>query len=147
MLDWVSQYGRRDVRRRRWPLSARSRQGSGERNDIYSIEAVGPLAIAETFPKIVKNSLWLHWIDNSAAQYSLVRGSSSILAGDVIVGETWRKIQQLGAYFYVDRVESEANPVDGLSRGRHEGPWQRVLTARLPPNLADLLATEARLAA
>ena len=76
-----------------------------------------------------------------------MRGSSSILAGDVIVGETWRKIQKLGAYFYVDRVESEANPVDGLSRGKREGPWQRVLKARLPPNLADLLAVEARLAA
>ena len=122
-----------------------SRQRSEDRNDIYCIEAIGPLAIAETFPNIVKNSLWLHWIDNSAAQYSLVRGSSSILAGDVIVGETWRRVQKLGAYFYVDRVESEANPVDGLSRGRFEGPWQRVLEAHLPSNLATLLAAEARL--
>ena len=124
-----------------------SRQCSEERNDIYCIEAIGPLAIAETFPNIVKKSLWLHWIDNSAAQYSLVRGSSSILAGDVIVGETWRKVQKLGAYLYVDRVESEAHPVDGLGRGRHEGPWQRVLQARLPSKLTNLLAAEARLAA
>ena len=77
----------------------------------------------------------------------MVRGSSAILAGDVVVGETWRNIQKLGCYFYVDRVESEANPVDGLSRGRREGPWQRVIKARLPTNLADLLATEERLAA
>ena len=75
-----------------------------------------------------------------------MRASSSILSGDVIVGETWPKVQKLGAYFYVGRVESEANPVDGLSRGRRDGPWQRVLKARLPPNLADLLAAEAKMA-
>ena len=61
-------------------------------------------------------------------------------AGDVIVGETWRKVQDLGVYAYFDRVESEANPVDGLSRGRREGPWQRVVTARLPTNIEELLA-------
>ena len=33
---------------------------------------------------------------------------------------------------------------DGLSRGKREGPWQRVLKARLPSNLADLLAAEAK---
>jgi hypothetical protein len=60
----------------------------------------------------------------------------------VIVGETWKKIQSLGTFAYFDRVESEANPVDGLSRGRSEGPWQRVVRARLPDNLQELLAAE-----
>ena len=32
--------------------------------------------------------------------------------------------------------------VDGLSRGRSEGPWQRVVRARLPDNLQELLAAE-----
>ena len=117
-------------------------QGTDERNDIYCIEAVGPLAILETWPNIVKNSMWLHFIDNVAAQYSLVRGSSSILAGDVVVGETWRKVQALNTFFYVDRVESEANPVDGLSRGKPDGPWQRVVRAKLPANLESLLTAE-----
>ena len=119
-----------------------SRQNTDERNDIYCVEAIGPQAIAETFPNIIKNSLWIHWIDNSAAQYALVRGSSSVQAGDVIVGETWRKVQALGAYLYIDRVESEANPVDGLSRGRPAGPWVQVLRAKLPANLEELLAEE-----
>ena len=119
-----------------------SKQVTAERNDIYCIEAVGPLAIAVTFPNIVKNALWMHWIDNSAAQYALVRGSSSILSGDVIVGETWRRVQKLNAFLYVDRVESEANPVDGLSRGRRDGPWTRISQALLPKNLVNLLAAE-----
>ena len=74
-----------------------------------------------------------------AAQYSLIKGSSSISCGDVVVGETWRRIQRLGVHAYFDRVESKANPVDGLSRGRSEGPWQQVLPAKLPKNLEALL--------
>ena len=90
----------------------------------------------------MKDALWLHFIDNEAAQHALVRGSSSVQSGDVVVGETWKRIQALGAYFYVDRVESEANPVDGLSRGRREGPWKQVVKARLPSNLESLLIAE-----
>ena len=91
----------------------------------------------------MKHSLWLHFIDNVAAHYALVRGSSSIRAGDVVVGETWRQVQSLGIFFYVYRVESEAKPVDGLRRGRPDGPWQRVVRAKLPANLETLLMAEA----
>ena len=111
-------------------------------NDIFLIEAIGPLAILKTYPKILKGSLWLHCIDNVASEYSLVKGSSSIRSGDIVVGETWRMIQQLGIYAYFDRVASESNPVDGLSRGPSEGPCQRVYEARLPTNLEELLQAE-----
>ena len=125
--------------RRRWD---RNRGKAAEMTDIFCIEAVGPLAILTTWPNILKNALWVHYIDNVASQYSLVKGSSSINAGDVIVGETWEKVQALGTFAYFDRVESEANPVDGLSRGRREGPWQRVITARLPTDLERLLEVQ-----
>ena len=69
-----------------------SRQRDEGFNDIFLIEAIGPLAILATFSKILKGSLWLHYIDNVAAEYSLVNGSSSIRTGDVVVGETWRCI-------------------------------------------------------
>ena len=45
----------------------------------------------------------------------------------------------MGIYPYFDRVASKANPVDGLSRGRREGPWKQVLRAVLPKNLEALL--------
>ena len=118
------------------------RVGLEEYNDIFLIEAIGPLAILETFPNIVKGSLWLHFIDNVASQHSLIKGSSSISSGDVVVGATWQKIQKLDVYAYFDRVESEANPVDGLSRGRTHGPWQRVLRAKLPHDLLAMLHSE-----
>ena len=43
---------------------------------------------------------------------------------------------------YFDRVASSSNPVDGLSRGRREGPWQRIVKAKLPDDLDRLLEAE-----
>ena len=60
----------------------------------------------------------------------------------MVIGETWRRIQKLNAAPYFDRVASESNPVDGLSRGRREGPWQRIITAQLPTDLDQLLEAE-----
>ena len=72
-----------------------------------------------------------------------MKGSSSIACGDIVVGETWKKIQELNVYPYFDRVESKANPVDGLSRGCNDGPCRQVIPARLPDDLAQKL-TEPR---
>ena len=88
--------------------------------------------------------MWLHFIDNVASQHILIKGSSSISSGDIVVGATWRKIQKLDVYAYFDRVESEANPVDGLSRGRMDGPWTQVIKAELPQNLLQLLSSDDR---
>ena len=103
---------------------------------------MGPLAVLETFPRVVRNCLWVHYIDNVAAQYCLIKGSSSISSGDVVVGETWKRIQSLGIHAYFDRVESKANPVDGLSRGVKHGPWKQVNRARLPADLEEKLSVE-----
>ena len=48
----------------------------------------------------------------------------------------------MNIHAYFDRVASESNLVDGLSRGRSAGPWERVLKARLPANLEELLQAE-----
>ena len=116
------------------------REAEAQSSDIFLIEAIGPLVLLQTYPNILKNSLWLHFIDNEAAQHSLVKGSSSIACGDVVVGETWRKIQRLGIYPYFDRVESKANPVDGLSRGRAVGPWNHIDKAVIPADLERKLS-------
>ena len=53
-------------------------------------------------------------------------------------GETWTKIAWLGTLAWFDRVESGSNPVDGLSRGRTDGPWT-LESISLPPHLLPLL--------
>ena len=114
----------------------------GRHNDIYEIEAIGPLVILERFPELLEGSLWLHFIDNSAALSGLVNGSSSVCEGDVIIGETWSRIQGLGVFAWFDRVDSTANPVDGLSRGRLSGPWRSVDHIAFPASLLPALRRE-----
>ena len=91
--------------------------------DIYEIEAVGPLLILHNWPELLQDALWLHFIDNDAALSSLVKGSSSVMSGEAIVGMTWRKILECNVLAWFDRVDSKSNPVDGLSRGKLKGPW------------------------
>ena len=91
-------------------------------NDIFESEGVGPLVLLENYPEVLEGSLWLHFIDNAAALSSLVNGSSSVREGDVIVGETWSRIQGLKVFTWLDRVDTSSNPVDGLSRGILSGP-------------------------
>ena len=81
--------------------------------------------------------IWLHFIDNEAAQHALIKGSSSISSGDIVIGETWRRIIDLRAWGYFDRVDSKGNPVDGLSRGIREGPWRQVVKAKIPEAIID----------
>ena len=110
----------------------RTRTESSSPNDIFLIEAIGPLVLLCTFPNVFKNSLWLHFIDNTASQYALVRGSSSVMSGDHVVGLTWAKAAKLGTFPYFDRVHTKSNPIDGVSRGVFEGPWGRVYKGVLP---------------
>ena len=92
-------------------------------NDIYEVEAVGPLLVLHNFGRELAGCLWLHFVDNAAALSTLVRGSSSVESGEHITGLTWSHIVGCGCFPWFDRVESDSNPTDGLSRGRLQGPW------------------------
>ena len=68
--------------------------GNELRNDMYFVEALGPLLLLIAFPNVLKDCLWIHFIDNTAAEASLIRGTSSVEGGDHIVGLTWTLIQK-----------------------------------------------------
>ena len=108
-----------------------------EYSDIFEIEALGPLLVLHNFGEILRGALWIHFIDNAAGLASLVRGSSSVTNGDVIVGMTWSEMHRLQVLPWFDRVESKSNPVDGLSRGKRHGPWGKLRPLTLP----DLVLT------
>ena len=103
-------------------------------NDIFEIEAVGPLVLLENYPEALEGSLWLHFVDNAAALSSLINGSSSVCEGDAIIGETWSRIQGLKVYPWWDQVDTSSNPVGNLSRGILSGPWD-VALLRFPGSL------------
>ena len=110
--------------------------------DIYLIEAVGPLLLLVAFPRLMRNALWLHFVDNTSAEAALVKGSSSLEAADHIVGLTWELCALRSLVPYFDRVESKANPVDALSRGDAIGPWREVVAVDFPMDLLTDLANE-----
>jgi len=107
-------------------------QGSEGFEDIFLVEALRPLLLLKAFPKVLRNCLWLHFIDNSAAEASLIRGSSSSDLGDHVIGLTWSLIQKHRLWAYFDRVSTKANPVDGLSRRCFQGPWEQVVQLPFP---------------
>ena len=112
------------VIRELWSLQRASYQEDGEFNDITEIEGIGPLLILHNWPWLVQDALWIHFIDNNGALGSLVRGSASVHEQDIIIGETWSRIARLKDLPWFDRVDSDSNPVDGLSRKNFSGVWQ-----------------------
>ena len=88
----------------------------------------------------MKGSLWVHFIDNTGAQAALITGSCSVQCGDVIVGHTASLPAALKVRPWYDRVASESNPVDGLSRGIISGQLRPIaLPASLIADLRNML--------
>ena len=93
----------------------------GEAYDIFEIEAIGPALILYNFEKyMAPNALWVHYIDNDAALATLVKGSSSVLSGEVITAYTHSRVAAIGLWPWFDRVASPDNPVDKL----FEAKWR-----------------------
>ena len=89
------------------------------------------------------NALWVHYIDNGAALATLIKGSSSVLSGEVITAYTHGRVAAMGLWPWFDRVASSDNPVDQLSRGKMEGP-RKLLEIEFPPILVRDLQTNLR---
>ena len=120
-----------EVIRQVWSRSA----ACGEHYDIFEIEAVGPCLILHNFGYLMpEGCLWIHFIDNDAALATLVKGSSSVLSGEVITSHTHSLVAKTGIWAWFDRVASKDNPVDQLSRGKLQGPWD-LKAIEIPPLL------------
>ena len=128
--------------RRLWALQSSKTFKGHDQRDIFEIEAVGPLIALDMWPELFRGVLWLHFIDNAAAQASLTRGSSSVESGDALVSLTWQRVVGLRCLPWFDRVASPSNPVDGLSRGDMEGDWSKVEEARVPRGLLPRIRDE-----
>ena len=59
-------------------LRDKQRAKEEEHRDIFLIEAIGPVSVLRTFPNIMRNSIWLHLLDNEGAQHSLVKGVEAV---------------------------------------------------------------------
>ncbi len=66
----------------------------------------------------------LHYVDNDAAKWGLVRGWSPSPASAWLVDRVWAEDARLGTRSWFDRVASESNGADGPSRGDWPHAWQ-----------------------
>ena len=107
---------------------------AGHMADIVNeIEAASAMVVLSTWPQLT-DGLWLHFVDNVAAERSLVKGSSKAEGLNTIANMTWTVAAARSLLLWVDRVSTKDNPIDGVSRGDwrcHGQDWQRV-TARVP---------------
>ena len=110
-----------------------------DERDIYEIEAVGPLLVLSNWGHLMVDMLWIHFVDNEAALATLIKGSSSVLSGEVISCYTHGMVAKRSLWPWFDRCDTHSNPVDGLSRKRREGDWDLV-PIQFPPYLLELLA-------
>ena len=58
----------------------------------------------------------IFFIDNDAARYGLIRGSSPVAASRALIEAIWRELARCQAAAWFARVPSRANPADGPSR-------------------------------
>ena len=114
------------VVRRAWGVEI-----NGRRNDIFEVEAVGPILVLWQISK----KCWIHFIDNGAAQQAIVRGSSSVESGDIISAQTWCLASKLQCWLRIGRVCSKSILIDGVSR-----PWKNVEKAHWSSELLQDLS-------
>ena len=108
---------------------------------INKIEAIVPAICLCTWPKLIRGSLWLHFIDNDGALACIISGYSKNSSFTAVVDYIWAQIPALGCWPWFDRVPSVCNIVDGLSRRNFStaqaNNWLRD-SAQLPEPLLDL---------
>ena len=122
-----------------WSIQKESYWSEDEFHDIIEIEAYGPLLILCNWPWLLRDALWIPFIDNNGALGALVRGSSSVHEQDLIVGETWSLIAANRTLAWFDRVDSKSNPVDGLSR--KDFSWYLAMDENLlPDDVVEIVA-------
>ena len=81
---------------------------------------------AEILPCLAARMLWkercrnrpvLNFVDNEAARYALIKGTSPTMDSAVLTAAFWNEDSGLGAFSWFERVPSPCNVADNPSRG------------------------------
>ena len=58
----------------------------------------------------------LAFVDNDAAKYAVISGTSQNIASSCLVESLWEDVSELQSFLWVERVPSESNISEGPSR-------------------------------
>ena len=112
------------------------------KNPIIGMEMLDPLALIHTAaPKFINKRVNLY-IDNDTASNTLIRAGCQDPVLAAMIGQFWKKAEQLGADIWIVRVPSEVNPADLPTRGKD---WPFPIMERVQfKNLFRLMCTTLR---
>ena len=104
---------------------------------IFAAEAFCALLVPFNLPHLFQGQDLIWFVDNEAAAAAIIRGSSSSSDVDSIVQLSALLLLQLEARLWVEWINSDANPSDGLSRDGLDDSWtlekgRDLSAARLP---------------
>ena len=112
---------------------------------INQIEAVVPLICLMTFPNWAKNSFYCHFIDNTSALATMIRGTSKIDSLGNIADTTWTLLAQLRCHPWFEWVPTLCNISDGISRRDFSDPWNlnwELVTPTIPNDWQQFFTSE-----
>ena len=105
-----------------------------QKTAIFELEGLRLAVAIDLFECLIKGSLVV-FIDNQSAQSSVIKCKSKNDNMDLIIGKICSTEERLGIIAWIERVPSQSNPSDGLSREVHES-YQEVNCT--PANLPEV---------
>ena len=63
-----------------------------------------------------RNGLWIHFVDNEGAKFSMINGASRVLSLSAITHTIWKEARDRRLYAWIERVATADNSVDKASR-------------------------------
>ena len=105
---------------------------------IYPAETLVQWIATRHQPDVMAGKVMVLFIDNQAAMVALTSGSSRAADAAWLSHVTHLLWFQLGIRVWVEWVDSESNPADGLSREGLGDPWTQAQAVRLRWDLEEV---------
>ncbi len=99
------------------PLLDLLTDGGVKKQIVGQAELVPCLAAKVAWRKRMRNRLVMYYIDNEAAKFSLIKGTSPTRDSAWLVNEFWKREAAQESYSWFERVPSASNCADDPSRG------------------------------
>ena len=92
----------------------------GEQQVVGQTELLPAVLARRVWKDKLRGRLVVYFVDNEAARFALIKGSSPTTDSAWLTGEFWRAEAESGAFSWFERVPSPSNPADAPSRGERE---------------------------
>ena len=94
---------------------ASSLRGKFQWSRTFTWSCWGAAVLAfRTWPNL-RNGLWIHFVDNEGAKFSMINGASSVLSLSPITHTIWKEARDRRLYAWIERVATADTPVDKAS--------------------------------